>query len=151
MKTVLIRECTHHDIDEILQLDIQWDQENIAHEFDLVSREEFIANLERFQTYFLVAENDGRIIGYVNGTVRLGQGVAVIPEQERYLEIENIYVKPEFRNRHIGGRLIERLLEIAEQNGIMRFLVATVSKDMDRVLNFYRSHGFKPWYVQMFK
>jgi len=91
MKTVLIRECTHHDIDEILQLDIQWDQENIAHEFDLVSREEFIANLERFQTYFLVAENDGRIIGYVNGTVRLGQGVAVIPEQERYLEYVQMF------------------------------------------------------------
>jgi hypothetical protein len=33
----------------------------------------------------------------------------------------------------------------------MRFVVATVTKDMDKILNFYRRHGFKPWYVQMFK
>ena len=46
---------------------------------------------------------------------------------------------------------MERLLEIATQNGIQRFLVATVSKDMERVLNFYRRYGFKPWYVQLVK
>ncbi len=57
MEKVLIRECTHRDIDEILQLDIQWDQENIAHEFIFVSRKEFVANLESFKPYFLVAES----------------------------------------------------------------------------------------------
>jgi hypothetical protein len=46
---------------------------------------------------------------------------------------------------------MERLLEVAEQNGIRRILVATVSKDMNKVFNFYQGHGFKPWYVQMFK
>jgi ribosomal protein S18 acetylase RimI-like enzyme len=60
-------------------------------------------------------------------------------------------VQPGFRNQNIGGKLIERLLEIAGQAGIQRFLVATVTKDMDKILNFYRSHGFKPWYVQLFK
>jgi ribosomal protein S18 acetylase RimI-like enzyme len=151
MDNVLIREITPQDIEAIFQLDSQWDQENIAHEFIYVSRAEFMADLERFQAYFLVAESEGRIVGYINGSVRLSQGLAVIPEQEPYLEIENIYVKPEFRNRHIGGNLIERLLEIAEQIGIQRFLVSTVSKEMDKTLNFYRRHGFKPWYVQMFK
>lgn len=151
MENVIIRECTPQDIDEILQLDREWDQENIAYEFIYVSRGEFIAHVERFQPYFLVAESDEGIVGYINGSVRLGQGVAVIPEQEPYLEIENIYIKPDFRNRHIGGKLMDRLLEVAEQNGIQRFLVATDSKDMDKVLNFYQRHGFKPWYVQMFK
>lgn len=151
MENVLIRECIPQDIDEILRLDKQWDQENIAYEFIYVSREEFIADLEHFQPYFLVAESDEGIVGYINGSVHLSQGLAVIPEQERYLEIENIYVKPDFRNRHLGGKLMDRLLEVAEQNGIQRFLVATDSKDMDKVLNFYRRHGFTPWSVQMFK
>ena len=152
MENVLIRECTHEDVDEVLQLDRQWEEENIAREFVFVSREEFIADLERFQTFFLVAESNGSLVGYINGSVRLSrEGVAVIPEQEPYLEIENIYVKPDFRNRHIGGKLMERLLEVAEQNGIQRFLVATDSKDMDKVLNFYRRHGFQLWYVRMFK
>ena len=149
MENVLIRECTHKDIDEVLQLDRQWEKENIAHEFMFISREEFIADLERFQTYFLVAESNGSVVGYINGSVRLSQeGVPVIPEQEPYLEIENIYVKPDFRNRHMGGKLIERLLEVAERNGIQRFLVTTDSKNMDKVLNFYRRHGFQLWYVR---
>ena len=151
MENVLIRECTVQDIEDILQLDRQWDQENIAFEFIDVSREEFIADLERFQPYFLVATSDEEIVGYINGSVRLSQGVAVIPEQEQYLEIENIYVKPAFRNRQIGSKLMDRLLEVAAQNGIEKFVVATVSKDMDKVLNFYRRYGFKPWYVQLVK
>ena len=151
MENVLIRECTLQDIEDILQLDRQWDQENIAFEFIDVSREEFIADLERFQPYFLVATSDEEIVGYINGSVRLSQGVAVIPEQEQYLEIENIYVKPAFRNRQIGSKLMDRLLEVAAQNGIEKFVVATVSKDMDKVLNFYRRYGFKPWYVQLVK
>jgi ribosomal protein S18 acetylase RimI-like enzyme len=151
MEPVLIREWSRHDIDDILQLDRQWDQENIAYEFIYISREEYIAGLERFQPYFLVAESDGSIVGYINGSVHLDQVVAVIPDHEPYLEIENIYVKPDFRNRHIGGKLMDRLLDVAAQNGIQRVVVATVSKDMAAVLNFYRRHGFKPWYVQMFR
>ena len=152
MENVLIRECTHKDIDEVLQLDRQWEQENIARKFVLVSREELVADLERFQTYFLVVERNGSLVGYINGSVCCCQGgAAVIPEEEQYLEIENIYVKPDFRNRQIGGKLIESLLEVAEQNGIQRFLVTTDSKDMDKVLNFYRRYGFQLRYVRMFK
>jgi ribosomal protein S18 acetylase RimI-like enzyme len=75
----------------------------------------------------------------------------VLPKQETYLEVENIYVRPEFRNQHVGGDLLERLLAIAEQNGIRRFSVNTITKDMDRILRFYRRYGFKPWYVELFK
>ena len=151
MENVLIRECTYNDIDEVLQLDAQWEQENIAHDFIPISRGEFIAHLESFQVYFLVAEIDGSIVGYANGSVHFSQGVAVIPKQESYLEIDNVYLKPGFRNRHIGGKLLERLLEVAQRNGIQRFLVSSDSKNMEKILNFYQSYGFTTWYVQMFK
>lgn len=151
MKNVLIRECTHQDIESIFQLDHLWDEENVAYVFTYGTREEFIADFERFQKYFLVAESDGQIVGYVNGSVLVNEKVAVLPEQETYLEIENIYVMPEFRNIYVGGDLIEKLLDVAEQNGIKRFVVSTVTKDMDRILKFYRRHGFKPWYVELFK
>jgi ribosomal protein S18 acetylase RimI-like enzyme len=151
MENALIRECTHKDIEAVLQLDIQWEQENIAHDFISISREEFIANLEHFHTYFLVAESDGDIVGYVNGSVHFEKRVPVIPAQEPYLEIDNIYVKPGFRNRHIGGKLLEKLLEVAKYNGIQRVLVSSVSKDMEKILNFYRRYGFTMWHVQLFK
>ena len=137
MKQILIRECTHQDLESIFQLDQLWDEEGVAYVFTYGNREEFIADFERFQKYFLVAERDGQIIGYINGSVRVNTKVEVLPKQETYLEIENIYVRPEYRDRHVGGDLLEQLLTVAEQNGIKRFVVSTVTKDMDRILKFY--------------
>jgi ribosomal protein S18 acetylase RimI-like enzyme len=151
MQQVLIRECTHLDLDSIFHLDHLWDEEGVAYVFTYGTREEFIADFDRFQKYFLVAESNGQIIGYINGSVRVNETVKVLPQLETYLEIENIYVRPEYRDRHVGGDLIERLLAVAEQNGIKRFVVSTVTKDMDRILKFYRHYGFRPWFVELFK
>jgi ribosomal protein S18 acetylase RimI-like enzyme len=151
MKTVRIRQCTNQDLESILQLDKLWDEEGVAYYFSYISREDFIAEFERFQEYYLVAESDGQIIGYVNGSVRVNDRVEVLPKLETYLEIENIYVRPEFRDQHVGGDLLEQLLAIAEQNGIKRFVVSTVTRDMDRIMKFYRRYGFRPWSVELFK
>ena len=151
MEPVRIRACTHNDIDALLQLDRQWEQEQIAHNFTPISRNEFLTALERFPAYFLVAESDRRIVGYINGSVRLHKWVAVLPEGEPYVEIENVYVHPDFRHRHIGGQLMERLFAVAAHHGIQRFVVSSTSKEMDKILHFYRRHGFTPWYVQLFK
>ncbi len=151
MALVLIRECTREDLDAILQLDREWHQEDIAYDFAFVSRESFIHELERDPPYFLVAEMDGHIVGYINGSVHVSTALPVIPEGDTYLEIDNLYIKQAFRSRDIGGELIDRLCEMAERRGIQRFVVSSDSKDMDQVLNFYRRHGFKPWYIQLFK
>jgi ribosomal protein S18 acetylase RimI-like enzyme len=151
MKKVLIRGCTHQDIEGIFELDKLWDEEGVAYFFTYGSRAEFVADFERFQEYFLVAESEGQIVGYINGSVLVNEKVEVLPRQETYLEIENIYVRPEFRNRHVGGDLMEQLLATAERNGIKRFNVSTITKDMDRILRFYRRYGFKPWSVELFK
>jgi len=150
-RRVHIRRCTSRDIDDILELDRQWEQEGIAFEFVPIPREDFISALERFAAYFLVAEAEGVIVGYINGSVHSGRDVAVVGEHERHLEIENIYVRADVRNRHTGSRLLDRLLGAAERDGVHRILVTTVTKDMDRILDFYRGHGFKPWSVQLFR
>ena len=59
MKQVLIRECTHQDLESIFQLDQLWDEEGVAYVFVYGSRVDFMADFERFQKYFLVAESDG--------------------------------------------------------------------------------------------
>jgi ribosomal protein S18 acetylase RimI-like enzyme len=152
MENVLIRECTRADIDAILQLERQWEQEDIAYgNFNPISREDWIDNLERFQAYFLVAEYAEHIIGYINATVQRGQTVEVITEQQTCVAIENIYIQPAFRNNDIGGKLIEQLFEVAKRQGIERFTVSSSSKDIDRVLKFYRSHGFTLWQIHLFK
>jgi ribosomal protein S18 acetylase RimI-like enzyme len=152
METVLVRECISADIDAILQMERQWEDEDIAYgDFDPISREAWIDTLERFPAYFLVAECAGQIVGYINATVPRDQPVGVIPEQQPYVSIENIYIRPEWRNKAIGGQLIERLFEVARDQGIERFIVSSSSTSMDKVLKFYRDHGFTLWRIQLFK
>jgi GNAT superfamily N-acetyltransferase len=152
MEQVRIRTCTPADIDGVIALERQWEQEAIAYgDFNPMSREAYLAILERFPAYFLVAERDGHLVGYIHASVQLNNLVEVIPAQEPYVEIEDIYVQPDFRGQDIGGELLERVFDVARQEGIQRFIVETLSKETDQILRFYRSHGFTPWRIQFFK
>ncbi|MEO7913283.1 MAG: GNAT family N-acetyltransferase, partial [Roseiflexaceae bacterium] len=120
-------------------------------DFNPISREAWIDDLERFPAYFLVAESAEQIVGYINATVQPNQPVEGIAEQQIYVAIENIYIRPEWRNQDIGSQLIERLFEVAKRQGIERFVVSSSSKAMDKVLKFYRSHGFTLCHIRLFK
>jgi ribosomal protein S18 acetylase RimI-like enzyme len=150
MTNVLIRECTHRDLESIFELEKLWKEEGVAYVW-YGNREDLIRDFERFPKYFLLAESDACVVGYVNGSVRPNETVEVLPEQQTYLEVENIYVRPDFRDMRVGGDLLEKLLGVAKENGIERFVVSTVSKDIDGILRFYRRYGFKPWSLQLFK
>jgi ribosomal protein S18 acetylase RimI-like enzyme len=151
MKKIPIRQCTHRDIDGIFQLENAWEEEGISYVFNPVSREDFMTEFERFKKYYFVAESEGRIVGYINGSVQVNDKVDVLPKGVTYFDVENLYVLPEFRDGHVGGDLLDRLLATAAQDGIERFIVGSVTKDMDRILKFYKRHGFTPWHVQFFK
>jgi GNAT superfamily N-acetyltransferase len=152
MEHVRIRPCTLQDIDAVIGLERQWEQENIAYgDFNPMHWEAYIAILERFPAYFLVAESDGQLVGYIHASLQGAKSIEVIPDQEPYVEIEDIYVRPDFRNQDIGGKLLEQVFEVAQAAGIQRFVVGTKSKETDKILRFYRSHGFTPWSIQFFK
>lgn len=152
MEPVRTRACAAADIDGVIALERQWQQEEIAYgDFNPMSREDYLAILERFPAYFLVAESEGQLVGYIHASVQRDNPVEVIPPDQPYVIIEDIYVRPDFRSRDIGGALLERVFEIAQQAGIERFTVGTLSKETDRILKFYRSHGFIPWRIQFFK
>ena len=152
MKSARIRACTPNDIDAVIGLERQWEQEDIAYgDFNPMRRDAYVAILERFPAYFMVAESDGQLVGYIHASVQRAGSVEVIPEQEPYVTIEDIYVQPDARNQDIGGRLLERVFEVARAAGIQRFVVGTRSKETDKILRFYRSHGFTPWSIQFFR
>lgn len=152
MEQVRIRACIADDINGVIALERQWEREAIAYgDFNPMSREAYVAILERFPAYFLVAECDGQLVGYIHASVQGDHPAEIIPVQEPYVEIEDIYVQPDFRSRDIGGALLERVFAIARQQGIQRFAVGTLSKETDKILRFYRSHGFTPWRIQFFK
>ncbi len=79
MANVLVRECTHEDLESILELNALWEAEGVSYGSFQETRKEFLAYLERFQKYFMVAESDGRIVGYVNGSARVNDKIPVLP------------------------------------------------------------------------
>lgn len=145
---MLIRQIDKNDVPSICQLQKQLFEENIIHGFVLETAEE-IENF--FNSYFLAAEINDEIIGFISGKICASDGSAVIPKGENYLEIENLYVAPQFRKQGVGGRLVNELLTKAKQNNIAYALLYSAAKDLHGVLKFYERHNFQSWYVQMFQ
>ena len=100
--------------------------------------------------HFLVAEVDGAVVGYARGELKVAQDVCVMADGETYMEIEGMYVRPEFQRRGIGSALLEALLARARGAGVTRFQVYTANKNLDGILRFYRSRGFGSWYARLF-
>ena len=152
MQQIHIRPCAPEDLNAVLRLERLWEKENIAYgDFNQMSWEMFDAVLGRDPAYFLVAASDAQVVGYIHGAVQRATPIEILPAQEPYVEIENIYVRPEFRSQKVGSALLERLLEVARHEGIQRFVVGTRSTQTDAILRFYRSHGFAPWSIQFFR
>lgn len=144
----VIREATRGDLPRILRLQEIWMQEDITYGYVPDAHASIEAKLGPF---LRVAEVDGQVVGFAAGSVRVSDGLAVIPAGERYLEVDDLYVHPSMRGREIGGKLLEDLMQVAREHGLRKALVYSAIKDIRRIMNFYEAHGFRSWFVQMFR
>jgi ribosomal protein S18 acetylase RimI-like enzyme len=78
---------------------------------------------------FLVAEEQGRIVGHAVGHVR----------PHHVMLLARLYVLPAHQRQGIGARLLSEL--VARQPGCAR-IVAEVEPDNLKAVSFYRRHGF---------
>ena len=147
MENLIIRECQPEDVKAVHELDLEWEAEEVTYGFGPSSAEEIRASLS---PYLLVAVVEEEIIGYSSGAVHVSRDLCVFEEGEPHLEIHDLYVRESYRSAGVGSMLVERMKEIASRNGIRRFRVYSATKDLDKVLKFYRDHGFKSWCVEMF-
>jgi ribosomal protein S18 acetylase RimI-like enzyme len=147
---VNIRECTEADLRQVVRLSDQWARENITVGYEHVNWN--VDKLKkRLNGYFYVAESDRAVIGYSFGEIREGTVTPVSDQPVKYLEIFEVYVEPAYRGREVGGQLIETLMARAHEQGIERILVGSSNKRWEDTVKFYCKHGFRVWYVQMYK
>ena len=147
MAEPLFRLAEERDIDVVARLQEEWAEEDITWGQTPVSSQEIASKLGPL---FYVAVQDSGVVGFIYGSEQRSGGLAVIPEGERYVQIDELYVQQGLRNRGIGGRLLKSLLRAARGRGMERFRAYSATKDVDRILAFYRRHGFKSWYTEMF-
>lgn len=142
-----IRKCTLDDVPQIAELSRLWADEAVTFAYPASNAEKIS---KRLGDYFWVAERKGRIVGYTHGVIQTSQ-YPIFPLNSRFLEIYEVYVHPDYRGDRIGSQLVDRMIAEAESNGITHALVGSSNLDWQRTAGFYERHGFKMWYVQMYR
>ena len=138
-----IRQARVSDLDRILEIEI----ENFSLE-EAIPRSVFEAHLREIQTSFLVAEREGRILGYIEGPVvphRHLQDQSFTEEAEDhghrsggYISVTCLSIAKEAQALGVGKRLLTALKEVAleqEREGINLTC-------HDYLIPYYEKHGF---------
>ncbi|MCQ6557666.1 GNAT family N-acetyltransferase [Paenibacillus mendelii] len=146
----IYRLAERKDLTEIVELSRKWAEEDITVGYENVQwSEEKLLN--RLNEYFYVVAAEGRIVGYSFGEVRSGNAGQIIPPDESYLEIFEVYIHPDHRSEGMGKKLVGHLMEQAEKNQVTRLLVGSSNRRWKETAKFYEELGFSMWYFQMFK
>lgn len=89
------------------------------------------------RTYFL--QLDGVPIGYLKLNWRLSQTDQLF---DNAMQLQRIYLLPEYWNRHLGQLLMEKALDEARKTGVKTVWLG-VWEHNDRARHFYERYGFK--------
>ena len=84
-----------------------------------------------------------RVGGEVAGCIALRR------QDESVCEMKRLYLRPNFRRKGLGGKMVETILTEAKQIGYSRMRLDTLPGRMDKAISLYRSIGFKeiaPYY-----
>ena len=114
-----------------------------------------IANFARYMgstdKSIWVAESQDDVVGYVTTTIYKTSKFAVVPAEEPYVEIDDLYVSPECRSQSLGAELIEVVLDFARARGIHYATAFASSSRVADTMRFYENQGFEPWGIQFFR
>ncbi|MDD2970041.1 MAG: ribosomal protein S18-alanine N-acetyltransferase [Lachnospiraceae bacterium] len=94
------------------------------------SEEAFLEMIRCPDAYYVVAEEDGQILGCSGVRNILGEG-----------EITNVVVKEEFQDRGIGKKMLLALLDVGTDAGVEAFILE-VRKSNEKAIHLYESLGF---------
>ena len=138
-----IRQARFSDLDRIIEIEL----ENFSLE-EAIPRSVFEAHLREIQTSFLVAEKEGRILGYIEGPVvphRHLQDQSFTEEVEDhsprsggYISVTSLSVAKEAQALGVGKKLLTALKEVAlehEREGINLTC-------HDYLIAYYEKYGF---------
>ena len=95
--------------------------------------------------YFAIYQND--VVGYLK--INWGK-TQTVPQNKSAVEIERIYVLPEFQGKDVGKQLYNKALEIAQQKNA-EFMWLGVWEENPRAISFYKKNGFVEFDKHIFK
>lgn len=91
-----------------------------------------------FSIYYIVAESDDNVVSTCT--------LAIIKNLTRNLRpyglIENVVTHPDYRQKGLGTKVLNKAVEIANKNNCYKVMLMTSSKE-EKTLKFYEKAGFE--------
>lgn len=135
----------------IANLQKQWESEAITYGFVADSEDEI---LTYDKEYFYIALDGETIIGYVTGEAKANDKdnyMNVFLLNTKYLQVNDLYIAHDYRNKNIGAELLTIVEEKAKKNDIKHIFLSSATIDAETVRRFYEKNGFKIWTTTFFK
>src|SRR5262245_34476479 len=117
MFSLTIRPCRDEELQRVVQLTAQWEAEQITIGYGADEADYFRRKLGSF---FLLALDSEEIIGFVTASLHEANPgeMAIFPTGGRYVEIDDLYVLPAYREKEIGTLLMKAVMQEARNQGI---------------------------------
>ena len=137
--------------DEVLEMliafSVAWEQEQSCYGY----RKNELTDIEGNRVF--LAEEDGRIIGYLFGYMEKAQNIrSIMPTDTPYFEIEELYVIPEKRSQGVGGALFRYIEDVMRSENVEYLMLSTAAKNHRAILHFYIDEmGMDFWSARLFK
>lgn len=144
--TIKEAELTEELLEQLISLSENWESENSCHGYKKNIPDDIIGNR------VFVAFEDYTVIGYLFGHEEIvDKATSIYTSGTNYFEIEELYVKPQFRSRGIGKALFQYVeKEIADKADMI--LLSTATKNFQAILHFYIDElGMEFWSARLFK
>ena len=90
---------------------------------------------------FFVAEENGKIIGYIEGSVFKNYDIFKIKKKGL---IDTLYVLPKYRKKGVAKKLVNEILKWFRSKGIKHFTLGTHALHKKAIL-FWKHMGFKEY------
>ena len=131
---------------ELIGLSVDWEAEENCYGYRKNGYGDLAGNR------IFLAEENGKIIGYLFGSLRKTEKQsAVIPEGTDYFEVEELYVRPDWRSRGVGSALF-RYVETQVRTEAEYLMLGTATKNFRAILHFYIDElGMEFWSAALFK
>lgn len=133
-------------MDELISLSAAWEEENSCHGYRRNQKED----IEGRRVF--TAEKDDELIGYLFGVYEVFPHTAsILLEGTPVFELEELFVRPEFRNRGVGKQLFE-YAESAVKDNAEYLMLSTAAKNWKAILHFYLDElGMEFWNARLYK
>ena len=136
MGTITLRPISELDIEPVSAID-----ETITGSYQPKQWEERVAYyLRRDPDLGLVAEDDGKVIGFMLGEMRAGE--FGLTEPCGWIEVMG--VDPECRGRSVGRKLLLGMLENFKARGAVAVRTLVDSESQESLLGFFEALDFRP-------